>query len=56
MGAHVLSSDADQVIVRVMVITTHVPPDRAWYAVPSNGGPVRELSYEDVEAIESPWR
>ena len=56
MGAHVLRSDPDQVIVRVTYMTNHVPPDRAWYAVPSNGDPVRALSYEDVETIEGPWR
>lgn len=56
MGAHVLRSDLNQVIVRVMYMTDHIPPDRAWYAVPPNGHPVRELSYEDVEDIESPWR
>jgi hypothetical protein len=56
MGAHVLRLDGDEAIVRVMYMTDHVPPDRAWFAVPRTGGPVRELVFEDVASFESPWR
>src|SRR5262245_58547811 len=56
VGAFVLRSDATEVIVRVMYMTDHIPPDRAWYAVPHDGGAARELSYDDVAAIETPWR
>jgi hypothetical protein len=56
MGAFVLRSDATEVIVRVMYMNNRIPPDRAWYAVPTNEGTVRELSYVDVAAIERTWR
>lgn len=56
MGAFVLRGDASEVIVRVMYMTDHIPPDRAWYAVRTVGGAVRELCYEDVATIETPWR
>ena len=56
MGAFVLRSDANEVIVRVMYLTNHIPPDRAWFAVPTNGNPCRELLYDDVASMEGPWR
>jgi hypothetical protein len=56
MGAHVLRIDEDVAVVRVMYLTDHIPPDRAWFAVPATG-PVRELAFEDVAALEpGPWR
>ena len=54
MGAQVLRIDDDEAIVRVMFLTTHVPPDRAWFAVSASG--VRSLSYDDVAHLEGPWR
>lgn len=54
MGAHVLRLDAGETIVRVMFLTNHIPPDRAWFAVSQTG--VRELSFDDVAPLESPWR
>ncbi len=55
-GAHVLSSTATEDVVRVMYIANHIPPDRAWFAVPSAEGPVRELTFEEVSYVERPWR
>lgn len=56
MGGHVLRADQGETIVRVMYMTDHVPPARAWFAVPANGDPVRELSYADVAPFERVWR
>jgi len=56
MGAHVLRFEGDEAIVRVMYMTDHIPPDRAWFAVPRVSGPVRELAFADVAYLESPWR
>jgi hypothetical protein len=56
MGAHVLRLDAARTLVRVMYVTTHVPPGRAWYAVSTDGSSVRELSFEEVAEFEVPWR
>ena len=56
MGAHVLRIDSDDAIVRVMYMTGRRPPERAWFAVSRTGALVRELSFEDVASIESPWR
>lgn len=56
MGGHVLRADQAETIVRVMYMTDHIPPARAWFAVPANGGPVRELSYADVAPFERVWR
>jgi hypothetical protein len=56
MGGHALRHDAQQTIVRVMYMTDHIPPNRAWYAVSGDGGEVRELSFDDVAHLESPWR
>ena len=55
MGAHVLRLDANEAVVRVMYISDHIP-DRAWYAVSRGDCTVRELSFDDVAGIESPWR
>ena len=56
MGAHVLRLDQDKAIVRVMYMTNHIPLGRAWFAVPASGAAIRELAFEDVASIESPWR
>ncbi len=56
MGGHVLRLDDHEAIVRVMYLTDHVPPDRAWFTVSADGDAVRELSFDDVRALESPWR
>ena len=56
IGAHVLRFEEDGAIIRVMYMTNHIPPDRAWFAVPRTGANVRELAFEDIAAIESPWR
>ena len=39
-----------------MFVTNRVPPDRAWFAVSLVGDTIRELSFDDVEAFELPWR
>ena len=45
MGAHVLAVRPEEIVVRVMYLTDHIPPDRAWFAVPRDGvGPPRELA------------
>jgi hypothetical protein len=54
MGAHVLRLDEHEAIVRVMFLSNHIPPDRAWFAVLQAG--VREFSFDDVAPLESPWR
>jgi len=54
MGAQVLRIDNDEAVVRVMFLTTHLPPDRAWYSISAGG--VRALSYDDVAHLERPWR
>jgi hypothetical protein len=56
MGGHALSHDSQLTIVRVMYLTDHVPPNRAWYAVSGHDGEVRELSFSDVAHLEGPWR
>jgi len=58
MGFHVLAAAPSEIVVRVMYCTDHIPPDRAWFAVPRDGdGPPRELAWEDVAALEpGPWR
>ena len=56
MEAHVLRIDAGEAIVRVMLLTDHIPPDRAWFAVSLAGAGIRELSFGDVAGIEGPWR
>jgi hypothetical protein len=56
MRGHVLHTNFHEVIVRVMFFTNHIPPDRAWYAVSLADETIRELTYDDVEALESPWR
>jgi hypothetical protein len=56
MGAHVLRLDPEETIVRVMYLTNHIPPDRAWFAISNATGAVRELAFRDVANLESPWR
>lgn len=56
MGGFVLRHDPRQTIVRVMYMTDHIPPNRAWFAVSRDDGEVRELSFNDVAHLESPWR
>ena len=57
-GFHVLAIGPSEIVVRVMYFTDHIPPDRAWFAVPRQGdGPPRELAWQDVAALEpGPWR
>ena len=56
VGAHVLRLGAQEAVVRVMYANGRIPLGRCWYAVPRDGGAVRELSFEDVALMESPWR
>jgi len=56
MGGHVLAHDQQRTIVRVMYLTDHIPPDRAWFSVSGNDNEVRELSVNDVAHLEVPWR
>jgi hypothetical protein len=56
IGGHVLCLEAEETIVRVMYMTDHMPPDRAWFAVPASGGAIRELTFDDVAGLESTWR
>ena len=56
LGSHVLRPGPPEVIVRVTYFTNHIPPDREWYAVSETDGTVRELSFDDVAHLESPWR
>lgn len=56
MGAHVLRLDPEETIVRVMYMTDHIPPDRAWFAISNTTGAVRELAFRDIANLESPWR
>jgi hypothetical protein len=43
-------------VVRVMYMTNHIPPDRAWFAVSEMDASVRELTFRDVAGLERPWR
>jgi len=56
MSAHVLRRGPEETIVRVMYLTNHIPPDRAWFAISNTTGDTRELAYKDVGDLESPWR
>jgi len=56
MSAHVLRRGPEETIVRVMYLTNHIPPDRAWFAISNTTGDARELAYKDVGDLESPWR
>lgn len=56
MGGHVLQLGPHETVVRVMYYNHRVPPDRAWFAVSEATDAVRELSYQDVAHLESPWR
>jgi hypothetical protein len=56
MGGYALRHDSQQTIVRVMYMTDYIPPNRAWFAVSREDGEVRELSFDDVAHLESPWR
>jgi hypothetical protein len=49
MGAHIIRRDTHGLIVRVMYVTDHIPPDRAWYAVADGDGAIRELSFAESE-------
>jgi len=55
MGAHIVRREADHLVVRVMYFTNHIPPDRAWYAVPDEDVAIRELSFADA-GDTAPWR
>jgi hypothetical protein len=56
MGGHVLLFAPHETIVRVMFFTDHIPPDRAWFAVSEIDDTVRELSFNEVAHLETPWR
>jgi len=56
IGGHVLRLDPQTIIVRVMYVTYHIPPNRTWFAVAEIDGPVRELTFNDVAHLELPWR
>jgi hypothetical protein len=56
MGSHVLRVDPEQTIVRVMYMTNRKPPDRAWFAVSQTDAGIRELTFDDVAHLETPWR
>jgi hypothetical protein len=56
LGGHVLRLGPQEAIVRVTYFTNHIPPDRAWYAVSEVDEKVRELSFDEVAHLESPWR
>ncbi|MEZ2296704.1 hypothetical protein [Variovorax sp. RCC_210] len=56
MGPHVLRIDAHEAVVRVMFMAGRIPAERCWYVVPRDGGAVRELVFDDVKGLESPWR
>jgi hypothetical protein len=56
MGALVLRTEADKIIVRVMFMNGVIPPARAWFAI-ADTGEVRELPYAEVVALEvKAWR
>jgi hypothetical protein len=56
MGGHVLRLNSGEAIVRIMYAAGGVPPARAWFAVSVDGKAIRELFYEDVATLETPWR
>ena len=56
IGSHVLCANSKETIVRVMYMADCIPPRRAWFAVPQDGGEIRELSFDAVAELESPWR
>ena len=56
MTGHVLRIEPEQIIVRVMYVTDHIPPGRAWFAVSEKEGEVRELTFNDIAHLEAPWR
>ena len=55
MGAHVLRRDVNEIVVRVMYFTDHIPPDRAWFVVSDHQGAVREISLAEA-ADTAAWR
>jgi hypothetical protein len=56
LGGHVLRLAPPETVVRVTYFTNHIPPNRAWYAVSEIDQTVRELSFDEVAHLESPWR
>jgi hypothetical protein len=56
MGGHVLRLGPRETIVRVMYMAGRKPPDRAWFAISEADGTVRELTLNDVQHLETPWR
>jgi len=56
IGGHVLRLDPRETIVRVMYMTDRRPPDRAWFALSEVSGTIRELTFDDVAELETPWR
>jgi hypothetical protein len=56
MAGYVLRLDDRETIVRVTYMTDHVPPERAWFAVSEKDAAIRELTFDDVAHLETPWR
>jgi hypothetical protein len=57
LGGSVLEEREHEVIVRVMYLTNHIPPDRMWFAVPDSGAAPEKLSFEQVRHLETaPYR
>lgn len=56
MAGHVLCIDPGAAIVRVMHLTDHLPPDRAWFLVSEGSTAIREVAFEEVAHLEKPWR
>jgi hypothetical protein len=48
MVAYVVRRNVNEVVVRVLYHTHHIPPDRAWLLVSDRQGAVRELSQADA--------
>jgi len=56
MSAHVLRLRSQETIVRVMYLTNHIPPERAWFVISNTTDVARDLAFEDVADLETPWR
>ena len=56
MGGHVLRLGPEEAIMRVMYMADRIPPDRTWFAVPEPDASIRELTFDDVAHLETPWR
>lgn len=55
MHGIVLAGANDDYVVRVMYMTNHVPPDRAWFRLQHDS--ISELSFDEVKHIDTvAWR